>query len=126
MSHTGNHEETDPAVLFRSQPGEHAIVVIDRIAGRYRGVVPAVIENQFAAASLEFRQIRIDSIYNSADFFIDNFQITIQIKRAPIPTGTLISYQERAQRYRLRRLTTRDGIPAGFTARFFSGKNNLS
>src|SRR5262249_61613577 len=72
MSHARNHEEADPVVLLLTHFCENTVVVINGVAGRNRGVVPAVIKDQLSTAGFKCGEVRIDRIDDRADLFINN------------------------------------------------------
>ena len=60
--HARRHEQAHEVVLLAAHLRQHALVVVDGVAGRDRGVVPAVVQEQLAAVRLERRQIGVDGV----------------------------------------------------------------
>jgi hypothetical protein len=66
--HAWRHEQADPVVLLGAHLRQHARVVVDRVAGGDRGVVPAVIQQELATARLERRSA--DGVDDGTDLLV--------------------------------------------------------
>src|SRR6266540_1360738 len=66
MSHTGYHEESQPTLLLRPHPYQHARVIVDAVLRRDRptraAVIPAVVDEKFSTASPKGRKIGIHGV----------------------------------------------------------------
>jgi len=71
MLHARRHIEAHEAFrIRRAQSGHHAVVVIDGVEGRDAGIVPAVVEDELAAAGAEAAQVGVDGVERLPGFLI--------------------------------------------------------
>src|ERR1700686_175533 len=68
MLHSGDHVEAHEGIGLRlAHGGLNAFVVVDGIERRNAGVVPSMIENEFAAVGLERFQVGVGEAWNGGE-----------------------------------------------------------
>ena len=69
--HSGDHVQANEAVgILLAHLGNHSLVIVDCVDWRDRRIVPAVVENELAAATLETTQVGIGRVENGRSFLV--------------------------------------------------------
>src|ERR1700693_1390160 len=86
MLHSRHHEQTNELIgLLGAHLRHHALVVLDCVRRRNRGIAPSVINDQLPSAILELLQVRIRRVQYLANFVIGHFHIVLNRKRLDVP-----------------------------------------
>ena len=89
--HSGDHVESHERIRIPLPHFcNHVLVVVHCVDSRDRRVIPAVIENQFSAASFEGLQVRIDRIQCCRSFLFCSLDSSIHRERLEIPSRVFV------------------------------------
>src|SRR4051812_530409 len=84
--HSRNHVKANE--IFgggRTHCCEHAVVVVDSVQGRDGRIIPAVIQDELAAASLEAAQVGISGVENTRGFLVRRAPRQSYVSRDEVP-----------------------------------------
>ena len=91
MLHAGHHiEANEIGHALRAHFRDNALVIVDGPQRRKCCVVPPVVQNELAAATLEGAQVRIDGVEQRTDALIAETHITVDIEGPEAVRGVLM------------------------------------
>ena len=91
MQHAGRHEQAHGSSHISLATGrrEHIVVVVNRVPRRENRVVPAVVEEEFAAVPDKLFQVGIDRVDGVVVQLVSKRDIGVVIERPVIPVRIL-------------------------------------
>src|SRR5687768_16149832 len=90
MLHSGDQKHPEPLLLSRTHSGQNGLEIAHGAGGRNRTISHAVIQDEFPAASLESRQIRINSVHDLPDLLVGHVHLSLQVKPPPLPCRVVV------------------------------------
>src|ERR1700720_3176282 len=93
MLHSGDHVEAHEGIGLRfAHGGLNAFVVVDGVERGNGGIVPSVVENQFAAVGLERLQVGLGGVQNGGEFFVGCGYGVVELGLLVVPIGLLVHH----------------------------------